>query len=133
MLHPARSLVYRFKLSPRYMRWYSTGSGSDRAPFGECVSVGARSLPLPVLYHRMYQCCLVRFRSDINCVYGRTNHWGHGDHGDKSSGAMIFHFLLPVIPVSPVVVAIHAIANCPRLRLFARHLELCRTFIDESL
>src|SRR5215510_578458 len=42
--------------------WYSTGSGSDRAPFGECVSVGARSLPLPVLYHRIYQCCLVRFR-----------------------------------------------------------------------
>jgi len=39
------------------MRRYSTGSGSDRAPCGEGVSIGARSLPLPVLY----QCCLARF------------------------------------------------------------------------
>src|SRR5262245_63620922 len=57
----------RLKVRARFLNqaaqhWYSTGSGSDRAPFGECVSVGARSLPLPVLYHRMYQCCLVRFR-----------------------------------------------------------------------
>src|SRR5262245_18965646 len=50
-------------LNQATQHWYSTGSGSDRAPFGECVSVGARSLPLPVLYHRMYQCCLVRFRA----------------------------------------------------------------------
>src|SRR5262249_14797738 len=50
-------------LNQATQHWYSTGSGSDRAPFGECVSVGARSLPLPVLYHRMYQCCLVRFRT----------------------------------------------------------------------
>ncbi len=39
-------------------RRYSTGSGSDRAPYGEVVSIGARSLPLPVLY----RCYLVRFR-----------------------------------------------------------------------
>src|SRR5262245_59520565 len=42
-----------FHLNQATQHWYSTGSGSDRAPFGECVSVGARSLPLPVLYHRM--------------------------------------------------------------------------------
>src|SRR6266498_3463637 len=41
-----------------HTRRYSTGSGSDRAPYGEVVSIGARSLPLPVLY----RCYLVRFR-----------------------------------------------------------------------
>src|SRR5262249_28066211 len=33
-----------------YMRWYSTGSGSDRAPTETHSPKGARSLPLPVLY-----------------------------------------------------------------------------------
>src|SRR5215813_4541035 len=37
-----------------YMRWYSTGSGSDRAPTETHSPKGARSLPLPVLY----QCCV---------------------------------------------------------------------------
>ncbi len=39
-------------------RWYSTGSGSDRAPIETSSPRGARSLPLPVLY----QCRLFRFR-----------------------------------------------------------------------
>src|SRR6266508_55289 len=38
-------------------RWYSTGSGSDRAPIETPSPRGARSLPRPVLY----QCRLVRF------------------------------------------------------------------------
>ena len=34
--------------------WYSTGSGSDRAPCRVGVSIGgARSLPLPVLYRHV--------------------------------------------------------------------------------
>jgi hypothetical protein len=40
------------------------------------------------------------------------------DHGDKSIGAMIFHFLLPRLPHAPVVVPIRAIAN--RSKIFAR-------------
>src|SRR5262245_44045609 len=43
----------------------------------------------------------------VACV---KNHGGHGDHGNKSSGAMIFHYLLPVRPVTPVVfLSVHTI------------------------
>src|SRR5262245_55354310 len=42
--------------------WYGTGSGSDRAPIETHSQQGARSLPLPVPYRRVSQCCLVRFR-----------------------------------------------------------------------
>src|SRR5215813_2720727 len=56
----------RLNLNQATQHWYSTRSDSDRVPFGECVSVGARSLPLPVLYHHVYQCCLVRFRSILH-------------------------------------------------------------------
>src|SRR5262249_48892412 len=62
MIRDAGGKIIHEDLNQATQHWYSTGSGSDRAPFGEGVSVGARSLPLPVLYHRMYQCCLVRFR-----------------------------------------------------------------------
>jgi hypothetical protein len=43
--------------------WYSTGSGSDRAPVEEPSPQGARSLPLPALCRRVSQCFLVRFRT----------------------------------------------------------------------
>src|SRR6266511_5588413 len=38
---------------------------------GESASTGARSLPLPVPYRRVCQCCLARFRSDFKSVYGK--------------------------------------------------------------
>jgi hypothetical protein len=60
--------------------------------------------------------CNPRSRPDFNCVYGKNNHGGHGEHWDKSVRAMTFHFLFPVLPALPVVDTVHAIANRSRLR-----------------